>query len=177
MAIGKKAAEIIQEKSIIFLSSGSTTLEVLRNLLGRNVQVLTNNVEGIHLLNQASSAPALELIIVGGQYRYQSHSLAGDLALASISDIYSSYTVLGINGIHPTYGVTSSWYRHISLYKKMVENCKGKLIIVADSSKIDVISNFVCAKIEMVDILVTDREIKTESIEQLESVGIEVLTA
>ncbi len=176
-AIGRETADLIPDRAIIFVSSGSTTLEVLRHLVHRNIQVITNNVDSVYLLNGGNAMPALELIIVGGQYRYQSHSLSGDLALNTITNIYSSYTILGVNGIHPQYGVTNSWYQHVSLHKKMIENCKGKIIVVADSSKITVVSNFVCAQIQQVDILVTDSGIKKEDSQCFADMGIRVVVA
>ena len=105
-AIGKKTAQLIKDHSIMFLNSGSTSLEVFRHLLYRQVQVITNNPDCVQLVAAANSPPLLDLMIIGGHYRYQSHSLSGDTAIAAIQDTYSLYTILSVNGIHPQHGVT-----------------------------------------------------------------------
>ena len=176
-AIGKRAAQLIDDHSIIFLNSGSTSLEVFRHLLYRQVQVITNNPDCVQLMAAANSPPILDLMIIGGHYRYQSHSLSGDVALAAIQDTYSLYTVLSVNGIHPKYGVTCSWQQHVGLNREMVSRCRGKVIVVADSSKIDAVSNFVCLRISAIDILVTDTALNKNSKKRFEDVGLQVITA
>ncbi len=155
-AIAQEIASKIKDHSIIFVNSGSTTLEVIRALACREVQVITNNIDALKIFTEANKPLPLELILIGGQYRKQSHSIIGDMTLSFISDIYSSYTVLGVNGIHPDYGVTSSFLPHVSLNRLMIKNCKGNVIIAADSSKINAISDFVTAPLAEIDELVTD---------------------
>ena len=94
MLIGRYVAALVSENETVFVNAGSTTLEVVRYLNGKKVRVVTNNAACLGL----DLDPQQELILLGGDYRIQSKSLVGDLTVAGLHSIFSSITVLGING-------------------------------------------------------------------------------
>jgi DeoR family fructose operon transcriptional repressor len=171
--IGKAAAALINENDTVFLNSGSTTLEVLKNLKGKNVRVITNNVAAINVERD----PLVELFLVGGEYREASRSLIGDLAQETLSHVISSCTILGANGISKSFGLTSSVQQETSVNRLMVERCHGPVIVLADSSKIGIVSNFPTATIDQVSILITDEKADKEQISSFETLGIKVIIA
>ncbi len=57
----------------------------------------------------------------------------------------------------------------------MIEQTLGPVIVVADSSKMGVVSNFVTGPIDKVNILVTDKKIKLGFKKELEEKGIQVV--
>ena len=59
----------------------------------------------------------------------------------------------------------------------MIENTQGKVIVLADFSKIEHVSNFVSASLDDVDVVVTDDKTPRPVIEELRSHEIEVLIA
>ena len=59
----------------------------------------------------------------------------------------------------------------------MVRRCRGKVVVVADSSKIDAVSNFVSLQISAIDILVTDAALNANSKKRFEDVGLQVVIA
>ncbi len=59
----------------------------------------------------------------------------------------------------------------------MVQNTHGKVIVLADWSKMDKVSNFVSLPIQVVDIIVTDDKCPQEFVQRLRGEGIEVIIA
>lgn len=172
-AIGKLAADLLNEGDTVYLNSGSTTLEVLKHLQDKHVRIITNNAAAIEIPRD----PKVELFLVGGEYRDSSRSLVGDMALNTLQHIFSSCTILGTNSISPEYGLTSSVQQETSVNKLMVEHCNGPVIVLADSSKLGTISNFSTVPIDKISILVTDRNADPYMIEKFSKVGVKVYTA
>lgn len=64
--------------------------------------------------------PHTEMILLGGDYRVQSRSLVGGLTIAGLQCIYSSITVLGINGVSIKRGCTTAVQLETSVNKAML---------------------------------------------------------
>ncbi len=94
-AIGRFVGTLVEENDTVFLDTGSTTLEALRNLEGKKLKVGTNNAASITV----NLDPKVELLVLGGEFRRESQSYFGDLTLLGLKSIFSSLTILGINGI------------------------------------------------------------------------------
>lgn len=170
--IGQIAASFIKEDETVFINSGSTTLEVIKQLSRKHVRVITNNAAAI----SAHKDSLVELFLVGGEYREASQSLIGDMAQETLSHVYSSWTILGVNGISTQFGITTNVQQETSVNRIMVERCHGSVIVVADSSKIGIVSNFSTASIEKVSILITDDKADPTKISEFEKLGIKVIT-
>jgi len=169
--IGRQAVSLIQDGSTVFLNSGSTVLSVLKQLNNKNVRVVTNN---------ALAAPCvwsdhLELIMTGGECRNRSKSLIGSFALNVINSIYGNYCVLGVNGIS-SMGTTTSVHQETTINDAMVKRCDGKVIIVADGSKIGKSYNFISIPIQDVDILITDSSADPSELEKIAAKGVKIIT-
>jgi DeoR family transcriptional regulator, fructose operon transcriptional repressor len=169
--IAKAAAEMIKEDATVFLNSGSTTLEVIKQIKNNHVRVITNNAATICV----EKDPQVELFLVGGEYREASQSLIGDIAQQSLANVISSCTILGVNGINERFGLTSSVQQETSVNRTMVEQCNGPVIVVADSSKIGAVSNFPSVAIDAVTILITDSQADKEHLRAFEKSGIQVI--
>lgn len=171
-SIGGFVAELIRDDDTVFLNAGSTTLSVLRHLHGHKVRVVTNNAAAPAEMKGDSE---LELILVGGLYRPKSSSLYGDLAVMTLSQIHASCCVLGTNGVSARTGLTSSVYGETVINRLMVERCQGKVIVVADGSKIGVTSSFACVPLDKISMLVTDSSADPDELEAIRARGVEVM--
>ena len=171
--IGERCAELIKPNEIIFLNSGSTALFLLQAITERHVRVITNNAAAI----QCTIEPSVEVMYLGGEYREQSRSFVGEFALNTIRDIYSHHSVLGTNGISIDRGITTTVYQECAINQAMIENTQGKVIVIADHTKLGRVSNFVSAPLSAIDILITDTQCPAEFRSELESRGIAVILA
>ncbi len=164
-------ASLVSENETVFLNAGSTTLEVVRHLKGKKVRVVTNNAACLLL----DLDPNIELILLGGDYRPQSRSLVGSVTIASLQSIFSSLTVLGINGVSIKRGCTTAVQLETSVNKAMIENSSDKVVVVADHSKMNCVSSFLTCPLSRVDLLVTDWMTPVAFCEELKASGLTVL--
>ena len=171
--IARAAVKLIPDNATIFVNSGTTTFYFINALKSKAVSIITNNADSISIDNDIAAS----ILYLGGTYRYQSRSFIGPMAMSSVEGIHSTLTVLGTNGFSPDRGLTSTILQECAINQKMVANTLGKVIVLADHSKIGVISNFVSVPLSDVDILVTDMPLNEEITATLQQYNIEVIVA
>ena len=171
--IGATAAALVDPGETLFVNSGSTTVQIFRHLAGKKVRVITSNAGAI----AECQGLDIELILIGGSYREQSHSLVGALALLSLQRVYASKCFIGVDGISVKYGLTTPSLEEAEVARAMIERTHGQVIVVADHNKLGVVADCVTAAIEKVDVLVVDAGIGKEYQHDLENLEIEVVTA
>jgi len=174
-AISKKTMNLIEDGDVIFVNSGSTTLNVLKELNNskKNVQVITNNAMAPAVIDNDN----IELLILGGEYRSNSKSIVGENAVEMASGITVNKCILGINGINANNGVFTAVYQEVGVNKQMIDSCDGEVIIVADHSKIGKLYNFKSANITQIDILIIDEKYDKNEIEKIKSKGVKIITS
>lgn len=171
--IAQKAAALIYNGDSVFLNSGSTTSLVMRYLDGKNIRVFTNNA----LAPSCIQSEHTELIITGGECRLRSKALIGTFASDMLKKVYTNACILGTNGISSANGITTSNYQEASINELMVTHCRGKIIVVADGSKIGQTHPFVSIGIRNIHILITDSSADKEELHKIQQCGIEVIVA
>ena len=166
--IGRYVASLVAENETVFVNAGSTTLEVIRHLQGKKVRIVTNNAACLSL----DLDPHQQLVLLGGDYRMQSKSLVGYLTISGLHNIFSSITVLGINGVSIKKGCTSAVHQETAVNKAMIENSSGKVIIVADHTKMNCVSSFLTCPLNRIDMIVTDWMTPAAFCQEIEDLGI-----
>ncbi len=170
-AIGKKAAEIINDNDTIIIDSGTTTVEIAKHLVGKkNLTVVTN------ALNIASQLinDEIRVVVLGGILRSNSLSLVGPIAESSIKNFYCDKCFIGVDGIDSSSGIYTPIPEEANLNKLMIEISK-EVIIVTDSSKFKRKSFGFIAPISKVNMIITDSKIPEDEFTNLQNMGIKVI--
>ncbi|HHT79615.1 MAG TPA: DeoR/GlpR transcriptional regulator [Spirochaetales bacterium] len=156
-AIGAAVAKMVEEGDTLYINSGSTTLEVIRCVaaLGKKLTIVTNNIDAPWLCKEFEH---IRLILAGGVYRPRSHSVSGSLSSLLVSEVYANKAIIGVDGFSPTAGLTTPILEEAETTRAMIEHTVGKVIVVAASNKIGVVSNFKTISLDRVDVLVTDKK-------------------
>ena len=94
--IGRAVADLIEDEETLFLSSGTTVLEVIPHLRSRNLTVITNS---LLILNALADAPSINLIGLGGVLRPSEMSLIGHITEQALSEVRADKVILGIRAI------------------------------------------------------------------------------
>jgi len=172
--IGKKAAELIHDGEVVFLGTGSTTVEVAKNLAGRrNLTVISNSFPIIAAL---VDDPGINLVVTGGALRRPEMSFIGHIVEKALSELRADKVIIGIQGIHPERGLTNEFLPEAILDRVLVRFAP-QLIIVADSSKMGKIKASFVGNIEDIGMLITDSGIDRAIQEELEKHGVRVVLA
>lgn len=171
LEIASYATSLIRKADTLFVNSGTTTMEFLKMLDIELVKVISNNP----LAPIVSLSEKITVISTGGELRRESFSFVGESATDMVSRIFASKSVIGGDGVSVQFGVTSPSQSEASLTRQMIKNTQGKVILLADSSKIGKVSNFQVAPIDDIDILVTDEGIEEADKTELEGRGVTVI--
>ena len=172
--IGKLAAGLIQEGETVFIGSGSTTLEVARNLAGRqNITVITNSMPVINLLSQEEG---VALISTGGFLRSSELSFIGHLTELALHELRPQKVIMGIHAISLVEGLTSDYLPEVSTDRVIIQSAP-EVILVADHTKFGKVSTALVAPISAIHTLVFDAGIDREILERFSSVIKNILLA
>jgi DeoR family transcriptional regulator, aga operon transcriptional repressor len=172
--IGKKSAQLINEHDTIIIDSGTTTMEVAKNLGHLNdLTVISNAINIISLLMQQKN---LNLIIPGGYLRKNSLSLVGPLAEKNLQNLYVDKVFIGVDGFDTKHGIYTPNIEEAYFNELMIKISK-EVIVVCDSSKFLRRSLAYICGIDKIHTVVTDNGIPDEDRKRLEDAGITVILA
>jgi DeoR family transcriptional regulator, fructose operon transcriptional repressor len=170
--IGALAASLIEDNDVVFINSGTTTTQVIRHIRGdAGITVFSNNVYAALEVGQAGFTHHL----IGGEFQPHSNSVAGRFAIDNLRQVYADKAILGVDGVSLLHGCTVPSNAEAEVVKQMIERTRGKIFIVADSSKWGVVANFQIATINEIDKLITDKEFDPSVIESLAACSVECL--
>jgi len=176
LRIGAAAADLIRDGETIILDSGSTTAEIarrIRELELKSVNVITNALNIAALL---IDVPAVRLIMPGGILRRESNSLSGPMAESALTALQADRLYLGADGLDPKVGVMTPHLAEAQLNERMIAISR-QVVVVADSSKLMRRNVSLIARVEQINLLITDRAAPTEAVEELRARGVEVRLA
>ncbi len=170
--IAIKAASMVNNFENIILASGTTINELARQLkLVQNVTVISASLIASQVLTSYSG---VEVIQLGGVVRRSSSSVVGPMAEKMLEGYSVNKLFLGVDGIDPEYGLTTTNALEASLNKYMIE-CAQQIIVLADSSKLNRKGFGKICPTERVDIIITDAEADVAIVKILEDKGVEVI--
>jgi DeoR family transcriptional regulator, fructose operon transcriptional repressor len=169
--IGKIAAALIEDNDVVFINSGTTTTQVIRNIRGNaGITVFSNNIYAALEMSNGG----FEYYLIGGEFQHQSNSVAGRFAMDNLRQVYANKAILGVDGVSLLHGCTVPSNAEAEVVKQMIERTRGEIIVVADSSKWGVVSNFQIATIDEIDGLIVDGDFDATAIDTLEAYSIKI---
>ncbi|MEG0961671.1 MAG: DeoR/GlpR family DNA-binding transcription regulator [Lachnospiraceae bacterium] len=174
IAIGREAAQLVEDGDTIIIDLGTTTLEFAKFL--RTCKKLTVFTNSIQIAWELTKNAGIRVILLGGDVRPGELSTSGFLAEDSIDRFHVDKVFLGVGGFTIGYGIGDYHMEETNLRRHYVEHAQ-KVIALADYSKFGVKTlNHVC-DIKNIDILVTDQEADKKLIAELRRRGVQVIAA
>ena len=169
--IGVKAAGLVRDGETIILDSGSTTMEIAKNLGSRKeLSVITN---ALNIASFLAGYSSLRVIMLGGFLRHNSLSLVGSPAEENLRNYNCDKLFLGVDGIDSAYGLSTPNIEEAHLNRLMIEVVR-ELIVVTDSSKFLRKSFAFIAPMNKVHTIVTDRGIPDDEYKALIDIGVKI---
>lgn len=172
--IAYAAAELVQERDTVGLSAGTTTTLLAKQLQHRrNVHVVTN---AVNIGMELSSTANLQTTLTGGTMRWAgAFSLVGPAAIETLNMFVMDRLFLGVTGVHPERGATMIEPDEAAVLRVMVKQAR-EVIVVADSSKMGMVSPAVVCTPREIDLLITDTGIDPDTTAAFEVAGVRVIT-
>jgi DeoR/GlpR family transcriptional regulator of sugar metabolism len=172
--IGAAAAALVQDGDTVFLSSGTTVLEVARGLRERRgLTVITNSLP---VMNMLADLDAVTVLCLGGTLRRSELSFVGPVAEQAVQEVRADKVIIGLRGLDLEHGLTNADLQETRIDRAMIEAAR-EVIVVADHTKLARASLVRVAPIDRVDILVTDTHAPDTVTGALRERGVQVVCA
>ncbi len=172
--IGRAAARLVADKETVFLGSGTTVLEVARNLRDRKqLTVITNSLP---VLNVLAGLKEITVISLGGMLRESELSFIGHITEQALSEIRVDRVFMGTRGVSLEHGLTND-YLPETLTDRAILKIGREMIIVADYSKVNRVSTALLARLDAVSTFVTNEKTDKKFLQALKKQGIDVIVA
>lgn len=173
--IALTAADLVQNDETIGFTAGTTTTHVARALrLRSGLHVITN---AVNIGMELSASSGLDTMLTGGYMRWPgAFSLIGPAAIESLSVVVMDKVFVGVCGIDPAHGATTIEADEAAVFRAMTRRAK-QVIVVADSSKVGMISPAVICPLTDIDVLITDDGISEETTEAFRKCNVHLLIA
>jgi DeoR family transcriptional regulator, aga operon transcriptional repressor len=170
--IGRAVASLVTDKETVFLGSGTTVLEVARNLRDRrDLTVITNSLP---VLNMLAGVKEITVIALGGMLRDSELSFIGHITEQALSEVRADKVIIGIRAISLEQGLTND-YMQETLTDRAILKIGREVIVAADHTKCSVVSTAFLAPLTSMQKLVTDDKTARKFVSALKAQGIDVI--
>jgi DeoR/GlpR family transcriptional regulator of sugar metabolism len=172
-AIGKLAASQVGPGQTIMVDSGTTALEVARNL-PRNFD-LTIATTSIWVAQELYGS-SLRLVLFGGFMREGFPSTYGPQTEAMLKEFHAHVLFIGCDGADSRNGFYTNDLLTVGLEQQMMSVAE-RVILVAESAKFTRKALVRYATADQVDVVVTDSSLSSTDRKNLEKQGVTILVA
>jgi DeoR family transcriptional regulator, aga operon transcriptional repressor len=171
-SIGAAAANLIMNGETILLDTGTTVMELAKQLPKKiDITVITNSVD---ITFRLADYPNIRVIMPGGILRRNSLALVGEQAAESLRGFYCDKYFLSADGIDVERGMMTTNIEEASLARINIRNSR-KVIALIDSSKFLSKGITTIASLTEVDTLITDNGIPDNILHQIRDLGVNVV--
>ncbi len=171
--IGEAAAKLIEPKDSIFIGSGTTSLEVARNLPeGAELTVVTNSLLA---LNALADRDDITLVCLGGMLRHSEGSMIGHIAEQALKELRLHKVFLGVRALDVEAGLTND-YLPEAMTDRQILAAGRQVILLADHTKCGRVSSGFLAPLSKIHTLITDSGTAPDFVKNVRAAGVNVLT-
>jgi len=166
--IGAMAATLIEDGETIILDSGTTTLEIARQIKKKQgLQIITN---GVNIAAELLDARDAQVFIVGGTVRGESASISGRFTEEMFDQFSADKLFLSGAGCDLDFGVSGANLEETMVNRAMLRISR-EIILVADSSKFSKRSMTRIAPFSEIDTVISDTGLNEEVQMKLRALG------
>ncbi len=154
VAICRKAASLVRDGDIIFIDSGTTTLQLIDFLTDKqNLTIVTNN---LGMVMRAMPYEQINIIVLSGQLQRRTNSVTGSDTVSNLQRYNVRIAFMAATGLS-TRGATNSSPMEYEIKRTVVENSE-KVVLMVNQGKIGVTGLMTFAPVEDFDYVVTDKD-------------------
>jgi DeoR family transcriptional regulator, fructose operon transcriptional repressor len=172
--IGRAARELLPDGGSILVDSGTTCLELVRNLpADLAISVVTNSLQASALL---AELPQVDLLFLGGRIRDVTGAGVGAWTIAALRSVHVDVAFVGANGLTPEHGLTTPDQAEAEVKQAMVA-AGSRVVCLADHTKVGRTQLCRFAELARIDVLVSDSCLDDALADEIIAAGPEVIRA
>lgn len=157
--IAATAARLVTAGQTVMLDAGSTTATLAERLAQlRGLTIITNSVDVASriAMSEAVQDRSNRIVLIGGRFATQPHATFGANAINEIMRYTADLAFLSPFGLDALAGATSYDPDEAEIARAMVA-CSKKTILLADHSKLGVVSRVSYCSVSALDMIVLDQ--------------------
>ena len=172
--IARKAIELIKPGAMIFLGISTSNIELAKLIYQRNlnITVVTNSVD---ILLIFSAECDTNLIFIGGGFNKTKDGFVGAITNEILKDYQFDISFIGVVGIDLKHNQLTTYDVNDGMTKRLVISRSKKCYVVVEGAKFEQDGNFVCARLEDFNGIITDKELNNKQKEYLDKKGLEII--
>lgn len=172
LRIAEAAAELLMSSETVAVDAGSTTVEVVPHLA--RLEAITIVAYSLDVAAAGLRLPGATCIMVGGVIRPHTRSAVGPEALAMIRRFHLSTAVIGANAVDIELGLMTPNRMEAEVKSALIDAAE-RILLLADSSKLEARALVSFAQLRQVDVLITDTDADPGVLARIRRLGPQVL--
>jgi DeoR/GlpR family transcriptional regulator of sugar metabolism len=172
--LAQAASQLVKNGQLILFGGGTMNAEIAKNLpLDLHATAATTSpLIALYLMEY----PQVEVILIGGTMNKRELVTCGAEASAKVRDFQADICFLGVCGVHPEVGITSTLYEEVDLVRALIEQ-SGEVVATLTADKLGAIAPFTVAPAENITYIVTENHITDEMLAPYQALGIQIIRA
>ncbi len=170
--IGKAAAAMVQRGSIVCFDAGTTPLAAAQNIVSS--QKFTAITLGLVTAQTLCRNEQVDVVHIGGEIHHPTYSSCGSMACELLTKLQADMAFISAKAVDVSAG-TYERLGPLSEPRKALVSIAKKIVLLADHTKFEARSLCLSIPISEIHCVVTDTDTNPQHIEQLRSMGKQVL--
>ncbi len=159
--IAQKALKLITPGLTLYLDSGSTTTLLASQMEDQSNLIVTSSLSCAMELARASQ---LKVLLPGGSLNRYSMSICGPQGIRDLEKMNFDLAIMGVTSYDQAAGFACNAYEEALMKETALKRAK-KRVLLMDTSKLGKTSTFTFARLEDVDLLVSDGRLPSDFLE------------
>jgi DeoR/GlpR family transcriptional regulator of sugar metabolism len=157
--LARAAGSLVKDGQLILFGGGTMNAEIAKNLpLELHATAATTSpLIALYLMEY----PHIDVIMIGGHMNRRELVTCGIETTDKIRDFQADICYLGVCGVHPEVGITSTLYEEVDLVRALIEQ-SGEVVATLTADKLGAIAPFTVAPAENITHIVTEKRSRTK---------------
>ena len=168
--IANKAVKLLDKGTSVFLDSGSTLTSFAQKIPDQSHLIFTS---GMPCAMELAKLQEVHLFIIGGKINKLSMSVYGSNSCDRIKELNYDIAFLGTTGFIKGIGFNCGSDEEASLKRSIISRA-DKVVILMDSTKVDISNPFNFASVNDIDIVVSDNKLEETLVKYFQNNNVEV---
>lgn len=169
--IAQKASKLIKKNTTIFIDSGSTTTYFSQLFPNQKNIIYTS---GLTCATELAKLTSAKVCITGGIINANSLSVNGTHGINYLKNVNFDSVFMGVTRYSPRTGFTCESSEDAELKRAVIDKA-DTVIVLMDSSKVNISGTYTICDLSDVDILVSDSKLPNDFLEECKNQGVKVL--
>ncbi len=171
--IASYAANLVSDGYTILLDAGTTTMNIVKLLIGKKIRVVTTDLAQALLLCQYSN---IDVYQCGGRVNSVTQSCLGSQVNSYLNNIHVDIAFIGCTSWDLEKGLTTPTEDRCTMKRILSERAQTS-VLVADSAKYGRYSFHHIMPLKSLGLIITDDKLSTDTVTRLKNAGTNLVIA